>query len=299
MNLKKTALVVVGSLVGLAAAAVVALIVWMSAADRTNGSVIAEGAVRRYLLHVPSAYDRSRPAPLVISLHGANGWPAQQMGLSGWNRVADENGFLVLYPSARGFPRVWRRADVRMIEQVIDTLAARYNIDVSRIYVDGFSQGASMAFVLSCALPSRFAAVGLVAAAHEWPASACDREHPIPMISFHGTADPIGAYHGGKNPIGPGTFPSIAAWTVDWARRNGCAVTPSDSQVSAHVGRREYASCAGRSSVILYSVQGGGHQWPGGPAMLQRWLGRGTTELDATAVMWDFFRHHRRQTSVQ
>src|SRR5207253_2502913 len=54
--------------------------------NRTNGSMVSSGRNREYLLHVPRSYDPARPAALVISLHGAGGWPVQQMELSGWNR---------------------------------------------------------------------------------------------------------------------------------------------------------------------------------------------------------------------
>ena len=50
--------------------------------NRSNGSIVSSGQMREYLLYVPGSYDRTRPTPLVISMHGAGGWPAQQMNLS-------------------------------------------------------------------------------------------------------------------------------------------------------------------------------------------------------------------------
>ena len=78
-------------------------------ANRSNGSFLSSGRKREYLLYVPRSYDRSKPAPLVISLHGAGLWGAAQKETSQWNRVADEHGFIVVYPSGEGGggPRVW------------------------------------------------------------------------------------------------------------------------------------------------------------------------------------------------
>src|SRR5256885_6824308 len=77
--------------------------------NRNNGFMISSGEKREYLLYVPRSYDRTKPVPLVISMHGAGGWPMQQMNLSEWNRLADREGFIVVYPSGlEGVgPRVW------------------------------------------------------------------------------------------------------------------------------------------------------------------------------------------------
>jgi len=67
-------------------------------ANRPNGSFMFSGRKREYLLYVPRSYDRSKPTPLVISLHGAGMWGAAQKETSQWDRVADEHGFIVVYP---------------------------------------------------------------------------------------------------------------------------------------------------------------------------------------------------------
>ena len=78
-------------------------------ANRSNGSFVSSGQKREYLLYVPRSYDSSKPTALVISLHGAGLWGAAQKETSQWNRVADEHGFIVVYPSGAGGagPRVW------------------------------------------------------------------------------------------------------------------------------------------------------------------------------------------------
>src|SRR6476469_845577 len=93
--------------------------------NRNNGSIVSSGQKREYLLYVPRSYDASKPTPLVISMHGAGGWPRQQMELSEWNRVADREGFIVVYPAGRDTagPRVWRvgedfKIDVRFISDM-------------------------------------------------------------------------------------------------------------------------------------------------------------------------------------
>ena len=289
------------ALISLPAWLVLADAVSFHAANRSNGSLVVSGHRREYLLHVPRSYDPARAAPLVISLHGAGGWPVQQMEMSGWDRLADREGFIVVYPSAaEGVgPRVWRvergpglARDVAFISALIDTLAVTYHIDSTRIYANGISNGGGMSFVLSCTLSHRIAAVGLVAAANTLPWSWCTDRRAVPMMAFHGTADPMIPYDGGRSWIAPDVFPNVRGWARLWARRNGCGPVPSASQVAADVSRVAYTACAGGADVVLYSVKGGGHSWPGGVALPEWWVGRTTTSIDATAELWAFFRQH-------
>lgn len=205
----------------------------------------------------------------------------------------------------RGVPKIWHvgrgaglTRDVRFISALIDTLEAAYNIDPTRIYVNGISNGGGMAFVLSCTLSDRIAAVGMVAAAQSLPWTWCTDHRPVSMIAFHGTADPIVPYHGGPSgdPFNPvkDTFPDVQEWAASWARRNRCGANPVVSAVVApDVTRFEYMHCPEDARVMLYAVQGGGHSWPGGKPLPEWWVGPTSNRIDATSQMWAFFREHR------
>jgi len=239
-------------------------------------------------------------------------WPAVQMQLREWNRVADEQGFIVVYPSGTGrLLKIWPMrpeadlmADVRFISELIDTLEAAYNIDPTRIYANGASNGGAMAYALSCKLSHRIAAVGTVSAG-QVPWSWCADSRPVPMITFHGTADRITPYNGGpRSRASPKPFPSVSTWAANWARRNRCGPSPIESVVAADVTRLEYTNCADDAAVVLYTLRGGGHAWPGAKpkqesflsarvlAMNQWLLGPTNRNIDATSQMWAFFREH-------
>ena len=268
---------------------------------RSTGFIISSGIEREYLLHVPPSYDATQPTPLVISLHGGALWGAAQRDVSRWNEVADREGFIVAYPSAasHGGPRAWDArpgeaimTDVRFIADLIDTLKATYNVDSTRIYADGLSNGGGMTFVLSCTLSDRIAAVGLVASAQMLEWEWCTDSRPVPMMAFHGTADPVVPYTGGKTWVVRYTFPSMAAWAAKWARRNRCVQGPAESRVAADVTRIAYTSCAKGADVVLYRVEEGGHTWPGG-GPLPEWLGGSTSHsMSASSELWAFYRAH-------
>jgi polyhydroxybutyrate depolymerase len=289
------------ALIGLPVAIVPIEAVSFYSANRDNGSFVSSGEKREYLLYVPKNYDRSRPTPLVISMHAAGLWGAAQKETSRWNDLADRKGFIVVYPSGVGGKgvRVWRAEvgddlgkDVRFISELIDTLSASYNIDSKRIYANGLSNGGGMAFALSCTLSNRIAAVGMVAAAQTLSWRWCTDERPVPMIAFHGTADPDVPYNGGPSWLSPRPFPNVPGWSLKWARKNRCDPNPVESTVAADVTRRAYTGCADGAEVVLYTVRGGGHTWPGGTPLPEWFVGRTTGSIDATSLMWAFFSAH-------
>ena len=125
----------------------------------------------------------------------------------------------------------------------------------------------------------------------------------MPLITFHGTADPISPYNGGRRSRASGKpSASVSTWAANWARRNRCGPNPIESVVAADVTRVEYTDCADDAAVVLYTLRGGGHAWPGGKpkqesflfarvvAMNQWLLGPTNRNIDATSQMWAFFR---------
>jgi polyhydroxybutyrate depolymerase len=271
--------------------------------NRDNGSMVSSRLERTYLLHVPARYDPARATPLVLSFHGAGLWGAAQRDMSRWDEVADDEGFIVVYPSGLGSRglRVWnvepgnrQSRDNTFVSELIDTLRAKYNIDTTRIYANGLSNGGGMSFGLSCALSDRIAAVGLVGSAQTEPWHSCRDTTPVPMINFHGTDDRFAAYQGGPSWVllHGQVFPSQLVWTAKWAVRNRCASGPVDSVVTPDVTRRSYGDCAHDADVALYTIAGGGHTWPGGGSYPAWFVGKQTHSIEASRIMWRFFLEH-------
>jgi polyhydroxybutyrate depolymerase len=277
--------------------------VYIPPAGEINGRIVSGGQERAYVLHVPKNYDPAIPVPLVISLHGFAEWPAHQMEISRWNDLADREGFLVVYPAGTGFPLRWRlrgdssdpnlpMTDVRFISELIDRLMAEYKIDPARVYANGLSNGGGMSDVLACMLAERIAAIGGVSGAYLFPRDECRPPRAVPVIAFHGTDDPIVPYGGGESASFHEPFPPIAVWAAGWAVRNGCSGTPEAMPQAGEVTGIRYSDCRDNADVILYTVHGGGHAWPGGVPLPVWLVGRTTQDIDATTVMWEFFRLH-------
>jgi polyhydroxybutyrate depolymerase len=302
-NRIKRSLRILLALIGLSASlALVAAIAYLLS-DHTNGSIISSGRKRSYLLYVPKTYNPATPTPLVISIHGYAEWPAHQAQLSRWNDLADQYGFIVVYPSGTGLPKRWQARgasgsdpdsmlDVTFISDLIDKLETEYNLDPARIYANGLSNGGGMTFVLSCILSERIAAIGTVSGAFMFPWDECQPSRTVPTIVFHGTADPIVPYQGGPSDAFDLPFPAIPDWVNTLAHRNGCTGAPLEIPASGNVSGIKYNNCAASADVIFYTIAGGGHSWPGGVPMPKFIVGNTTQDIDATKTMWKFFQQH-------
>ena len=184
-------------------------------------------------------------------------------------------------------------ADLSLVHLLITTLSSRYCIDRSRVFAAGISLGSEFAAIAGCTTADHIAAIGLVAA--EFLLRPC--AGPLPVIAFHGTDDPLVAYRSGgigKSLPGvpvPGTVQNLDAW----AELNRCRPTPVIKPVTSAVVQRTWTGCRTPGSVVLYTVVGGGHTWPGSPITLPVDLfGSTTHQVDATGLMLRFFaRFHR------
>jgi polyhydroxybutyrate depolymerase len=268
----------------------------------TRHSLTVDGRERAYLLYTPPGYDPATPAPLVVSLHGFASGPVNQMEVSQWNEVADEHGFMVAYPEGTGFPKRWNTSsvtdeggadDVAFLSDLIDALSEQYNVDPQRVYVNGLSNGGGMSNTLACLRPERIAAIGGVAGAYTEPAGGCNPTRPVPVIAFHGTDDRIVPYAGGAAG-GPQNFvfPAVPEWAAAWAERNGCEAAPENLPAQGEVSGVRYTGCTNDADVIFYTVDGGGHNWPGGGRLPEAIVGHMTEDIDASAAMWEFFAQH-------
>ena len=146
-----------------------------------------------------------------------------------------------------------------------------------------------MTSFLACRLNDRIAAFGPVALTIQPIKALGCANDKAPIMSFHGTADPVVPFNGGKvRCCGGITLPSIPSASAAWAKRNGCAATPTDTKIDTEVTKRTWSGCT-NGDVTLYIINGGGHTWPG-TAIDRGRLGKVTKQIDASKTLWDFFK---------
>ncbi len=266
-----------------------------------EGEIEMDGVIRTYHVHVPSGYDPNGHAvPLVLNFHGLASNAVQQAYFSDMSRLADQAGFIIAYPQGLGVPARWdmRPAsqeppndDLAFIRALVSHLQAEFHIDPARIYATGMSNGGGFSNRLACEAADIFAAVAPVAGAYGYH-DACDPERPMPVLAFHGTKDPIVPYNGMTLQAEMGwistTLPPVPDWAAGWAARNACASDPEKVAEGRGVTAARWSGCAEDAEVILYTIEGIGHVWPGSEVLL---LGP-TGPVDATELIWAFFETH-------
>ncbi len=141
-----------------------------------------QGLERKVLVHVPAGYKAAAPTPLVIALHGGGGHAEvmaneERYGLVG---KAECEGFVVVFPNGYSQLRSARFAtwnagrccgdardhnvdDVGYIRALVNHLKARVNVDASRVFATGMSNGGMVSHRLACEAADVFRAVASVA----------------------------------------------------------------------------------------------------------------------------------------
>jgi polyhydroxybutyrate depolymerase len=272
-----------------------------------SGSLSSGGLTRTYQGHLPASYADAQRLPLVLALHGHGGDGQGMQRLTHLNSLADRHGFIVVYPD--GYQKSWADGrgateadqagvdDVGFLSALIDTLAGRFKVDRSRVYVTGISNGGFMSERLACDLANKVAAVAAVAATMPTGLAArCAPQRPVPFLLMQGTSDPLVPAQGGDVRGERGTVLSASATAQKWVSIDGCSappVTGNEPDVAndgTRVSYETYSGCRDASAVALYLVEGGGHTWPGGlqylPAAL---IGKTSRDIDAGEVIWSFF----------
>jgi polyhydroxybutyrate depolymerase len=289
--------------------------------DHNESLEVGAGALkttRTFVVHVPVGFDGKSKVPVVFMLHGAGGTGAGAEPQTGWAAKSDREGFIAVFPDGTpvrpalparflGNPRLWNdgsgRAasmgnvdDVGFVSAMIDYLEARYSADPDRIYCTGFSNGASMTFSVGVNLASRVAAVASVSG-HLWY-SGKQLAYPVPLLFIIGTDDPLNPLAGGnvKLPWGNTRYhPPVDDSLKEWERMLGCGPQVTTTRARNGVDEVAYDQCAKGGEVVYYTVKGLGHVWPGGKNRLpEKWVGKPSNDLNATDIIWDFFKAHPR-----
>ena len=250
----------------------------------------------------------------MIVLHGADATGAVMSFYTRFDDLADRNNFIVVYPNSIG--PYWNDGrvdlgsvsfkanidDVGFIAGLIDDLAARYRVDRGRVYAAGFSNGGMMALRLAVAIPEKLAAVSSVSGLLPRHLSFLSPSRPVPVMIIQGTDDPIMPCEGGKLTRKHGEVLSAVDTADYWSSRDGCSgpvgvqmLPDRDQEDGTVVFRAAYACKNPGMEVMLVTIQGGGHTWPGTPVVLpENKSGRTCRDFSATEMIWDFCSRHRR-----
>ena len=262
-----------------------------SSAETLNLSLQHDGLTREYLLYVPSSYESNTAVPLLFNFHGYGGTSSDHLVTADMRSLADQENFLLCYPqgSSDGYGSGhWNAAlpggdnkstadDTGFVSAMITSISSSYQVDSTRIYACGYSNGGMMSYFLGGSMSEKIAAIGSVSGS--MLEGNPDPANPVPMINFHGTADYVLTYSGGDGST------STTDTLSYWATRNGASTTPVITNMNSgnvSVQKSVYSDSNGTAWVEHYKVINGGHVW----------FDLDLNGSDTNQLLWDFFKKH-------
>ena len=272
-------------------------------------SLVVGADLRTYQLARPASASR---APLVLVLHG-NGGTGRQVALhTGWDKLAQAEGFAAVFPDAKN--GAWEfgtvvvgapsNPDLRFLNKLIATLVADGTADPRRVYITGVSRGGAMTYAMVCGKGQLFAAAApVITGATADLARTCRPYKPMPMLFMNGTADQLIPYNGGfgTGPTASYNLMPVVDFVAFWRKANGCgegnagetSLPDLDSNDKSTV-KLITSSCQEGRDVVLYKIVGGGHQQPrrpasGGGNVIEPQLGAQNHDINGATEIWRFF----------
>lgn len=252
---------------------------------------------RSYQYKIPSRYDKNKPTPLLVMLHGFSASGSMEELYLNFGALAESKTFLYAFPNGTQNPvglRFWNAMewccnffkstvdDVTYIRAVISDMQTRYNVDPKRIYVFGHSNGGFMAHRIACELSDTVAGIASLAGQQWNDPTRCSPKKSVSVLQVHGTLDTVIGYLGM-----PGLYPGAKETVQIWAQKNGCGgrLTYSGEKrdmdgvlLGAETTVEKFTGCPSDGPVELWSIQAGSHL-----PVLSRYF---------TSSIYDFFMAH-------
>jgi polyhydroxybutyrate depolymerase len=278
------------------------------------------GLRRSYLLHIPQGYDRIRPLPLILVLHGGFGNGSDMEKETGFSEIADRENFFVAYPNGFGlfgrlqhwnaghccgFSTRWGVDDVGFISTVIQQISRHVQVDSSRIYIVGYSNGGMLGYLYAARNPDIVAAVAGIAAtigsrsSPDEPELRIDRPRaPVPVIAFHGLSDETVPYGGGRL-SSPYWYVSVRESMLFWVEANQCAAEPiREEMMGGRIIKYTWNGKEKGTEVVLCTLKGWGHSLPTRPFAKKLSESDPLRDLHAPEIIWEFFKAHSKRPAT-
>ncbi|MEW2392938.1 PHB depolymerase family esterase [Streptomyces venezuelae] len=244
-----------------------------------------KGEKRVYTVHAPPTYSRTKSLPLVVAMHPYPGDGRAAAAISGLNKKADDENSLVAYPDGlnKGFNAMiccGTEDDVGFIRTLTRRLTRTWNADPDRVYATGISNGGDMTYKLAVELPDTFAAIAPVSGGFlgaDADKASYTPKTPVSVITFLGGADQY--------------FSAMDKGIRTWQKRLSC-VTENPRGVRQTNVKKTEAKCRDGSDVVVYRLPDMGHAWPEGAG---GGMSDPTAGINATDLMWEFFKSHIRK----
>jgi len=262
-----------------------------AASQRLERSIRVDGRSRNYVVYLPDNLSAQSSWPVIMAFHPHFGSAGYMESTAHFQTSPGGSNFIVVYPE--GFRRSWNAggccgaAQKQNIDDLGFYLAMIADLQKlapinPKIYITGFSNGATMVYHIVCKLPNTVAAAAPFASGAQM--SSC-QPGQVPLLHIHGAADPLANVEGGSN------YPSALDTVRAVAQHNGCSNSSATKTYGLGTSCTSFAACPGSAEATLCIIPDLGHVWPGAAGKVKS-LGPARPDLDATSAILNFFQQH-------
>jgi polyhydroxybutyrate depolymerase len=279
-------------------------------------AIAVDGRERQYMIHLPPSFSGAKKLPVIFAFHGGGGEYKKTIRYYNLNNLADENGYIVVYPNAvnkawsmRGVSSRVKNVDdgvddVKFISSLLDYLIEHYKTDSNHIFCTGISRGGIFSLFLAWQLSDRITAIAPVCASiPQAIADAYSFKHPTSVLLINGTEDPLINYNGGPGKMNAKNAESQTANMLPTeelvskiVKLNHCTSTPvvedlPDTDPKDGCTATEYSYSCNQAQIEFIKVINGGHTWPGGIQYLPKMIiGKVCKDFYAEEKVFEFFK---------
>ncbi len=251
-----------------------AVLALVGATESFAGNAKAETLNGRSIyVYAPANIEKNKP--LLISCHGMNQDAAYQSNQARWEDIADTARFVVVYPN--GINKGWDLGgdkDINLVKDIIDEMSKRYQIDLSRVYLSGFSMGGMFTYYAMGKIADKIAAFAPVSGYMMGGPGKAQR--PVPIIHHHGTSDDVV------------TYSNVMTHINAYKNQFNCPANPSETQTFPANSKSEmWGPCDGGVSVKLVTLGGKGH-----------WHSNDEAVVHTSKSIWNFIKNYSLEGSV-
>lgn len=262
---------------------------------------------RQYFVHIPKSYQPSQSVPMVVALHGGGGNMHYQANDEHYQLISksEQAGFIAVFPNGysrlpKGKLATWNAGiccgkardaqidDVGFIKALVADIKTKANINPSRIYATGMSNGGMMAYRLACELSDTFSAIASVTGTDG--TEQCTPSKPVSILHIHALDDDHVLFNGGSgvNSQTHADFVSVPNTIKKWVNLNACNATPQRVFEVKGAYCDVYTHCNNNTQVKLCVTETGGHSWPGGKSVRAK-KPASSQAINATDLIWEFY----------
>lgn len=272
----------------------------LNVSSQLSGSLLFGGETRNFIYYIPQTLPPQAPM-LVLVLHGATQDGPAIANVSNMHQFTNSANAVVVYPD--GISNSWNVGlsvggstadDLGFLDALIDYFIDEVGVDPQKIFSCGFSNGGYMSYKLACESSHCISAVASVAGVMtQGMIDSCGEPDETSIMHIHGTSDFIVSYNGSS-------FSGLSVQSVidHWNNANSCSNESSVIDIPntsltdfSTVEKTTWSDCQNNSEVILYRIDGGGHQWPDTDALLGG-VGAINRDINASEEIISFFQSH-------